>query len=180
VKSKPHAAFTLLEILLAIALVALIATALIAGSVSLLKGRTLSPDEVFWQAVGQARKTALQGGGEVKVSFDEDQKAFVVDNGVAPKTVPVPGAPKDLGVDFIAAQTNGADLVLIGGTLVDSQPMPFVSFYPDGTCSPFRVQIRTTGGAHVLAVDPWTCAAMLKAPPAVGTAPAAATSAPPR
>jgi general secretion pathway protein H len=166
VKRNSQAGFTLLEILLAIALVALIATALIAGSASLLNAKSVSADDIFWQAVGQARKTALQGAGDVKLSFDDDQKAFIVDNGTTPQPVPVPGATKDLGVDFIAAQSNGADMQLVGGTLVDSQPMSAVTFYSDGTCSPFRVQIRKAGGAHIVAIDPWTCAQMLKPIPA--------------
>jgi general secretion pathway protein H len=166
VKRNSQSAFTLLEILLAIALVALIATALIAGSVSLLSEKTVSADDVFWQAASQARKTALEGGSEVTLSFNDDLKAFIIDDGTAPRQLPVPGATKDLSVDFIAAQSNGADMELIGGTLVDSQPMPSVTFYSDGTCSPFRVQIRKTGGAHILEVDPWTCAQKLKALPA--------------
>jgi len=50
---------------------------------------------------------------------------------------------------------------LIGGQLVESERIESVSFYPDGTCAPFRVQFRTTGPAKVIAIDPWTCAAML-------------------
>jgi general secretion pathway protein H len=166
VKRNSQSAFTLLEILLALALVALIATALIAGSVSLLSDKSVSADDVFWQAARQARKAALEADSEVRLSFDDDRKAFVIDDGTTPRPVPVPGATKDLGVDFIAAQSNGADVMLVAGTLVDSQPMPSVTFYGDGTCSPFRVQIRQTGGAHLLAVDPWTCAPMLKPLPA--------------
>jgi prepilin-type N-terminal cleavage/methylation domain-containing protein len=166
VKRNSQSAFTLLEILLAIALVALLATALIAGSVSLLSEKSVSADDVFWQAASQARKAALESDAEVSLSFNDDQKAFIIDDGVTPRPVPIAGATKDLGVDFIAAQSNGADTMLIAGTLVDSQPMPSVTFYGDGTCSPFRVQIRKTGGAHILEVDPWTCAQMLKPLPA--------------
>jgi prepilin-type N-terminal cleavage/methylation domain-containing protein len=166
VKRNSQSAFTLLEILLALALVALIATALIAGSVSLLSEKSVSADDVFWRAAGQARKAALQASSEVRLSFNDDQKAFIIDDGVTPRPLPVPGATKDLGVDFIAAQSNGADMMLVGGTLVDSQPMTSVTFYGDGTCSPFRVQIRKTGGAHIIAVDPWTCAQMLRPLPA--------------
>jgi general secretion pathway protein H len=36
-----------------------------------------------------------------------------------------------------------------------------VIFYPDGTCSPFRIQFRSTSDAHVLSIDPWTCAQTL-------------------
>jgi general secretion pathway protein H len=166
VKRNSQSAFTLLEILLAIALIALISTALIAGSVSLLKDKPSSPDEVFWKAASQARRTALKEGTEVMLSFDDEKKAFVVDDGGGQSTLPVPAATKDFGVDFIAAQSNGGDMMLVGGSLVDSQPMSSVTFYGDGTCSPFRVQIRATGGAHILDIDPWTCAPMLKALPA--------------
>ena len=165
-KRNSQSAFTLLEILLAIALIALIASALVAGSVSLLKDKPSSPDEVFWQATAQARRTALKEGTDVVLSFDNDKKVFVVDDGTTQNTLPVTSVSKDIGVDFIAAQSNGGDMVLIGGTMVDSQPMPFVTFYGDGTCSPFRVQIRAIGGAHILSVDPWTCAPMLKPLPA--------------
>ena len=171
-KRNSQSAFTLLEILLAIALVALISTALIAGSVSLLKDKPSSADDVFWQAVVQARKAALQGGREVRMSFDSDQEAFVIDDGVAPPAdVPIPSAPKDLAVAFVAAQSNGADMVLLGGTAVDVQPMPSVTFFSDGTCSPFRLQIQARTGAHLLEIDPWTCAQKLKALPPVATTP---------
>jgi hypothetical protein len=39
--------------------------------------------------------------------------------------------------------------------------MPSVTFYDDGTCTPFRVQLRTNAGAHMLTIDPWTCAPVL-------------------
>jgi general secretion pathway protein H len=39
--------------------------------------------------------------------------------------------------------------------------MTAVTFYNDGTCTPFRAQVRTYAGAHMLSVDPWTCAPVL-------------------
>ena len=113
-KRNSQAGFTLLEILLAIALVALIATALIAGSASLLNAKSVSADDIFWQAVGQARKTALQGAGDVKLSFDDDQKAFIVDNGTTPQPVPVPGATKMPvpGVLTTHGSTDGSSALL--------------------------------------------------------------------
>jgi general secretion pathway protein H len=165
VKSPARPGFTLLEILLAIALIGLISGALVAGSVSLLRNKPTTPDEIFWQTVHQARKAALEGGNEVRVSWDDEHKAFVVDDGSgSPQTEPVPNADHDLGVDFIPADST--DMALIGGNLTSMQHMPFVSFYADGTCSPFQVQVRDKGSAHVTPVDPWTCAQMLKSAPA--------------
>ena len=40
-------------------------------------------------------------------------------------------------------------------------PPPQVIFYPDGTCTPFRVQFRMPDRASVLTIDPWTCAEVL-------------------
>jgi general secretion pathway protein H len=51
--------------------------------------------------------------------------------------------------------------VLIGGTVVETEPLAAVTFYNDGTCTPFRVQLRANGAAHILSIDPWTCAPVL-------------------
>ena len=51
--------------------------------------------------------------------------------------------------------------MLLGGQLVETKTLPYVTFYGDGTCSPFRLQIRTTGEARVIAIDPWTCSLVL-------------------
>ncbi|HUR58290.1 MAG TPA: hypothetical protein VM029_11310, partial [Opitutaceae bacterium] len=53
--------------------------------------------------------------------------------------------------------------ILVGGVMIESKPLTYVTFYPDGTCTPFRAQVVRNGGTHVLSVDPWTCAAMLLA-----------------
>ena len=67
---------------------------------------------------------------------------------------------RELTVDFLSAQP-GQSSVLIGGELVDTKTVPAVTFYPDGTCSPFRAQFRAGGAAKVLSIDPWTCAQVL-------------------
>ena len=164
-KSSARPAFTLLEILLALALIGVISAALVAGSVSLLRNKPTTPDEIFWQTVHQARKTALEGGNEVRVSWDGEHKAFVEDDQTGnPQNVPVPNADHDLEIDFVPADSS--DMALVGGNLMSMQRLAFVSFYPDGTCSPFQFQVKDKGAAHVTPVDPWTCAQMLKAPPA--------------
>ena len=71
--------------------------------------------------------------------------------------------PAELTVDFLTMQ-KGASSILIGGVLVETQTVPFVTFYSDGTCSAFRAQFMRNGASHVLSVDPWTCAPMLTPP----------------
>lgn len=157
---RSRAAFTLLEILVAIALLGLLSAAMVTGASHLLDGRPRTPAEVFWQVVGEARRSALESGAETRLRFDDREKTFVLDAGRGPRTFPVPGATRELTVNLLPAQsTHGA--LLIGGQLVETESLPFVTFHPDGTCTPFRVQFRTTGPAQVITIDPWTCASIL-------------------
>ncbi|MDB6167463.1 MAG: hypothetical protein JWM88_327 [Verrucomicrobia bacterium] len=151
--------FTLLEILLSLAVIALLAGVLVSGSVHLMGDKPSTPEDVFWKAVQQARATALAGDRDVRLSFDAKEKNFVVDDGAAPQLLAVP-ATRDLTIDFLPAQT-ARSTVLIGGELVDSQAIPYVMFFADGTCSPFRTQFRNGGAARAVEIDPWTCARVL-------------------
>jgi len=151
-------AFTLLEILLAIALMALLATVLVTGGANLLSDKPATPEAVFWKAVQQSRLAALTAEREVWLSYDPKAQAFMV-GGDGGQSLPVPPT-RDLVVDFLSTEP-GQSSVLIGGSLVDTKTIPAVTFYPDGTCAPFRVQFRSGGAARVLAIDPWTCAAIL-------------------
>jgi general secretion pathway protein H len=159
--------FTILELLLALAIVALIGTVLIGGSAQLLSDKPTSADDIFWKAVQQARKTALKTGNEVRLTFVDDRdkgKSFVVNDGTNPQEFPLPPATtSDLAVTFLVAQKGGS-AVLVGGTLVETQTIPFVAFYADGTCTAFRAQFQRANGVHSLAIDPWTCAQVLTPP----------------
>ena len=164
-----QAAFTLLEILLAIALIGLLSGALIAGSTSLLSDKPVLPREVFWQASHAARKTALQnaavqGGHDVRLSFDDKQKAFIADDGVAPQTFPIAKAPPDLAVTFVPTN-GGANSAPAAGSPDQTPPVPYVTFYGDGTCTPFEVQFHSKASVQLVDIDPWTGAQILKAPP---------------
>lgn len=151
-------AFTLLELLLAVALLGILSAALVAIAPRLADGRPDSPQDIFWEAVRTARRSALTTEREVRLRFDEKEKEFVHEGGSSQK-FPVLKTP-DLTIDFLHAKSSGGS-ILIGGQLVDTQTLPSVSFFPDGTCSPFRVQFRTTGPAQIVAIDPWTCAPVL-------------------
>lgn len=151
--------FTLLEILLAIALMGLLAAVLVTGGVNLLSEKPATPEAVFWKAVQRGRASALTVEREVRLSYDAKNQAFVLDDGVTPQVLTVPPT-RELTVDFLSSAAGG-NMVLIGGELVDTKTVPAVTFYPDGTCSPFRAQFRSGGAAKILNIDPWTCAAVL-------------------
>lgn len=159
--------FTLLELLLALAIIGLIGTVLIGGSAQLLADRPVTADDVFWKAVQQARKSALKSGNEVRLTFVDDRdkgKSFVVNDGTNPQDFPLPAATtSDLAVTFLVAQKGGS-AVLVGGMMVETQTIPYVAFYADGTCTAFRAQFQRSNGVHSLAIDPWTCAPVLLPP----------------
>lgn len=152
--------FTLVEVLLVVALIALLSTIFIGGSSALLTDKAPSPDAQFWTACGAARGEALGEGKSVIMTFDQKTRDFVLNDGTAKKEMPLVG-PDDMVIDFHPADSPSGSLSLIGGTLVETEPLASVTFYNDGTCTPFRVQIRSKLGAHVLAIDPWTCAQVL-------------------
>jgi len=152
--------FTLVEILLALALVGLLSWIFIGGSTALLAGKAPSPDEQFWRVCASARKQALEGQRSVILTFDPKARGFVLNDGTKVQSTPMAG-PDDLVVDFHPAPSDSSSSSLIGGTLVETEPLASVTFFSDGTCTPFRAQFRSGGGAHLLSIDPWTCAPVL-------------------
>jgi general secretion pathway protein H len=180
--SPPPAAkgFTLLEVLLTIAIIALLAGVLVGGAAHLMQQQPVSANDVFWNAVREARKTALKSEHEIRLKFDKDKKRFLLIDGLAPTTlatdgftreehplkeIPIPAAAgTDLAVDFLGPATKGGgNAILVGGVLIESQTIPYVTFYSDGTCTAFRAQFVRGGGTSIVSIDPWTCAPVLAA-----------------
>jgi prepilin-type N-terminal cleavage/methylation domain-containing protein len=162
-----RAAFTLLEVLVTIALIALLTGVLVVGTNRLLGDRPKTPDELFWTAVSATRHDALFNQHDVRLSLDTKKNEFVaVSTGGAETRHPfVAKEVNELG--FLAPSAAGAGTsVLLGGQLVETRTLPYVTFYRDGTCSPFRVQLKSRNGVRVLEIDPWTCAQMLVNRPA--------------
>jgi len=181
-------AFTLIEILLVLAIAAMMTLVFAVGYSKLADTKPATPDDVFWNAVTAARKQALLSGREVRLSY---MPATSGDSGNAPAGLimtwdntppgnaatiatdadPVPPGEQqfpfekmgDIVLEFLSTQ-KGTQSILVGGEVVETQTIPYMTFYADGTCTPVRIQIRRNAGtAYTLAIDPWTCAQMLTA-----------------
>jgi prepilin-type N-terminal cleavage/methylation domain-containing protein len=156
--------FTLLEVLITIALIALLTSVLVVGTNRLLRARPLSADELFWAAAAATRKDALLNNRDVRLTLDSKAGTFVALSADGVETRHPFVAKETAELDFIAPKASGfSSSILLGGQLTETATIPFVMFYGDGTCSPFRVQLKTPFGARVLEIDPWTCAPMLAA-----------------
>jgi prepilin-type N-terminal cleavage/methylation domain-containing protein len=167
------AAFTLLEVLLTMAIIGLLAAVLIGGSAQLLSNKPITVREVFWQAVQEARKCALRHEREVYLKYVDDRekgKAFNVIDGPETKAFPLPptAITNDLMVDLLANQSGG-HLQIFAGVVSEASSVKYVTFYPDGTCQSFRLQVMRSGAVSTYGVDQWTCAPIL--PPTDPNAP---------
>lgn len=143
-----------------LALLALSGTILISAAGSIF-ARTTSggPEEAVAGVLQQTRRESVLRGREVTLRFDDEAQRFLWDGSSGPKFAS--GRP-GLKIDFLRPTAGSA--VLIGGRLVDTTKVAALRFFPDGSCDPVRVQLRTPGvAARVLEVDPWTCAPGLEA-----------------
>lgn len=144
-----------------IAVIGLLSSVLVVGGARLFQTDRLTPEEIFWRAVTEARDFALLHQMDVRLSFDPEARAFHAHTAEGAETFPVP-FEGDLQIEFLRAQSGGR-AVLIGGALVETQPLPAVTFFADGTCTPFRVQLRAgSGEPQMIEIDPWTCAPVLR------------------
>ena len=148
-----------------IALIAMLTGVLVTGATRLASGQVVTPEDVFWKAVVETRKAALLSGREIRLNFagKDREQALVARSGDGEEQRFTFDMPGELKLDFLSTQ-KGSSSILLGGQLVETQTIPYVTFYGDGTCSPFRLQIRAgKGEARTIAIDPWTCSLVLPA-----------------
>jgi prepilin-type N-terminal cleavage/methylation domain-containing protein len=146
--------FTLVEVLLVIALLAIFATLLIPGVNSMLRAiNARAPNQVLSETVLAARSAALESGRTVELLYDPELRQLTW-TGPGGRTETLPAGHK---LDFLRPEFGSA--VLLGGQLVETSVIRRIRFFPDGTCDPFRVRLQIEKApARLLVVDPWTCA----------------------
>jgi prepilin-type N-terminal cleavage/methylation domain-containing protein len=157
---RRRSGYTLIEILLALAIVALVGALVLPGLNSML--RTIGneePDRILWDAITAAREDALNRNHAIWLRFDEKEKLLLWGDG---RTVATKAWPADTTLQLLEPSRTAT--ALIGGQLVETQEVKEVKFYADGTCDPFRAQIRVgTAPPQTIGIDPWTCAPVLRA-----------------
>ncbi len=156
--------FTLIEILLVIAVIALLSSLFVTGVAVLAARDEGTLDEVFEQAVREARWLALDGERPVVLGFDEDKNAFVLSReagGEAMREFPVDSAAS---IRFLK-QRPRTSYVLIRGELVQTEPVESVTFFPDGSSTPFTIELGYAGDRWSYPIDPWTGAPLPRRPP---------------
>jgi prepilin-type N-terminal cleavage/methylation domain-containing protein len=152
--------FTLVEVLLALAVMALLGTLLLPGVNSILRSLAVSaPDQLVWETLNQVREQALTGNRTVWLQPDLENSRLVWSDGRQSWTKELPA-----GCQVQLLQAQSGSKVLIGGQLIETREVAGVNFYPDGSCDAFRVQLRKGPLApQILLVDPWTCAPIIAA-----------------
>jgi len=149
-----RAGFTLVEVLLVLALLALIGMVLLPAAGGLMPRSGGGWEDTVAESLQKVRREAVVSGRELTMRFNPENRCLIWETGTSP---PLDNGEAKLAVDFLRA--IGTSSVLIGGQLVDTTVVPVLRFYPDGTCDPVRIQLRATGSVpRVLTIDPWTCA----------------------
>lgn len=141
---------------LVLAVIALLSALLLPGVNSMLKAMDREePDRLFWSALTAARELALTTDRTVALRFDDRKKLLTWGDGTGRQQK----LPEGVTIKLLQARQGNA--VLLGGVLIETDEIPAVRLYSDGTCDQFRAQILRGGSpAQIIMVDPWTCAPM--------------------
>lgn len=160
-----HRGFTLIEILLVLAMMALVGAVLLPAAGALFRqGRQVSPADAVADVLQDVRREAVLSGRPVSLRFERGTQQFAWD---AATGSPAEASAKlggtralegpEVTIEFLRPAITGA--VLVGGRVIETNTVDRLTFYPDGTCDPVRIQVRPAHGeAQVLSIDPWTCA----------------------
>jgi len=160
-ESRPgRQAFTLLEVLLAIALLGLLASLFITGGSDLFRARERTAADVFWQAVQAARLQAVQEDVTVRLRYNEKDHQVVWSSVGSSHELDWPGK----NLEFLPVEQS--DTILLGGQLAGTGRLKVVRFHADGGVDRFRAQLTDAAGQITrLELDTWTCAPVLRNSP---------------
>ncbi|MFZ5495059.1 MAG: prepilin-type N-terminal cleavage/methylation domain-containing protein [Verrucomicrobiota bacterium] len=152
--------FTLLEVLLVLALLGLVAMLFVTGGREMFRVRERTPADVFWQAVQAARLQAVQEDATVTLRYDEKERRIVWGVVGEPHGLDWPGK----NLEFLPVESR--DTILLGGRLVETGALAAVRFHADGTTDRFRAQLTDAAGQTTrLELDPWTAAPVRRTSP---------------
>lgn len=164
--SRNRSAFTLFELMLTMALIALLSSLFIWNIQSLLKqGELEGLQNELWSAVEKAKQSAVFSRVPHRVRFDPENQAFMVsaDDQEVPFKVDTSGLGEGVEIEVIFKLMLPRDgYRLIRGELVTHKEIETITFYPDGTCTPFTVDLKIAEYESSYQIDPWTSSQMTK------------------
>jgi prepilin-type N-terminal cleavage/methylation domain-containing protein len=147
--------FTLVEILLVLALLGLVAGAAMLAAGSVLPDAAEDSEKAVWEMITAARSQAVLTGETARLYPGDEGRSLIVptEKGLLVRTLPA----------GVTVEIHPPDTADRAGPAGKSAPPMEVGFYRDGTCDGFRLLLRTGRSPVpiVLAVDPWTCAQAL-------------------
>jgi type II secretion system protein H len=166
---RGRAGFTLIEMLLVIALIGVFATLFVLNAESLIKETaTQAVETKFWEAVREARSNAIVNRRAQALWYDTKAAAFVVENVdsgtrqtfVISREDWAPDTPLEVAFKKEVASNQHT---MIAGELVTLREIPEARFFPDGACTPFVVAFTVGAEKKQIEIDPWTGAELLGA-----------------
>ncbi len=161
--------FTLVEILLVIALIGLFSTLFLVNLDSLMQvSESEAVETTFWEASREARTRALVDRAPQALRYDEETAAFIVEaqgTGAGRRFhIDRDRWPEDFKIEIeLQKRLPASQFSLVRGRLVEMRAVPMVQFYPDGTCTPFVLSMKVGRDERTIEIDPWTGAELLAA-----------------
>lgn len=160
-----RAGFTLIEVMLTIALIALLSTVFVYNISSLLRDTDIrSLENEYWRAVDAAKTKAVYGQKPYRVEWLPKETAFVISSsGDTQRFEMDTSALGDVEVEVVFEEASAENsFILVDGQLVRQREVTDVTFYPDGTCTPFSVTLRIGDYMNQFKMDPWTGARLVE------------------
>jgi len=151
--------FTLLEVLLALGLAALVAALWVSGAAGLLRsGRDGDPEDALLALLQRLRREAVTRGETVELIPIDDDRTFTWGPGPDESLV----LPEAAGTRVRLIEPDATGLALLGG-VPEARPLARFRLHPDGTGDRARLEVARDGRVRRLTLDPLTCAPLPEA-----------------
>lgn len=146
--------FTLLEVLIALGLCAIVSGLWVAGAAGMMRGAAREePEDVLLDKLQALRRLAVERGTPVELVL-LDEGGFLAWGDGAGESLTLPNT-EERRARLVGPETEG--LILLGG-VAQAAPLSRLLLYPDGTVDRARVEILRNGRTTFLELDPLTCA----------------------
>lgn len=159
VRKSNSLGFTLIEIILTVALIALMSGMLVMNIGSILKVTAIeSLEHEYWRSVDSARSNAVFSQKPHFIVWNEETSTFVVSSAGAVENFELNTSEfGDVEVEVLFEEIAPENsYVLIRGELVAKREIATVGFFPDGTCTPYTVTLKIGDHESHFQMDPWT------------------------